>query len=63
MEALAIASFILTLIFIPVSLWGLIEIMAMKKSTHKIEYVPLDPNFDGGKQFLKKMYEEEEEQL
>jgi hypothetical protein len=59
MESLSIANFILVLIFIPVSLWGVIEILAMKKSTHKIEYVPLDKEFDNGKAFLKKMYDEE----
>jgi uncharacterized membrane protein YhaH (DUF805 family) len=27
--------------------WGMVELRAMQKSTHSIQYVPVDPKFQG----------------
>jgi ABC-type lipoprotein release transport system permease subunit len=38
-------TFICAIIAIILGVYCLIELKAMKKSTHNIEYIPMDPNF------------------
>ena len=70
----AIISVIIGIIFIPIALWAIIEVVAFKKSTHQIQYMPLEPMLDSGVNYdvekggqfvkdLNKMYNEDLEDL
>lgn len=62
--AISISAFIVAAISLPLSVMAFIEIRAMAKSTHRIQYVPVDESAgDRPEQFLKKMYNEEETQI
>jgi len=51
---------VFALITFPLALIAFIELRAMTKSTHKIQYVPIDDSpTHSGKEFLKKMYDED----
>jgi hypothetical protein len=43
-------SFILSVISIVIGIIAFIELRSFMKSTHKVEFVPLDPNQVGGKE-------------
>ena len=46
----SMVSFILSLISMAIGILALIELRSFMKSTHKVEFVPLDPNSVGGKE-------------
>jgi len=63
-QLIAISSLIFSVISLPLAIMAFIEIRAMAKSTHKIQYVPItDGKTDDGQAFLKKMYADDEQHL
>lgn len=46
----SMVSFILSLISMVIGIFALIELRSFMKSTHKVEFVPLDPSQAAGKE-------------
>lgn len=42
-----IAIGVLQLVCLAAVFWGMVELRAMQKSTHSIQYVPVEPKFQG----------------
>jgi hypothetical protein len=60
LEIMTGVSFTFGFMALPIAVYALIKVMAMEKSTHKIQYVPLGDSNVSGKDFLKQMYPEED---
>jgi len=63
-QLIAISALVFSVVSLPLAIMAFIELRAMAKSTHRIQYVPLgDGKIDEGQGFLKKMYPDDEQHL
>jgi hypothetical protein len=47
LAGLTIAIGVLQIVCLAAVFWGMVELRAMQKSTHSIQYVPVEPKFQG----------------
>ncbi|RLA65477.1 MAG: hypothetical protein DRQ88_09355 [Epsilonproteobacteria bacterium] len=56
---LGMAGLFISVISLGIGSWALIETMAMKRSTHKVQYVPVEnPEATSGRDLLKQLHPE-----
>lgn len=54
---------ILGTVSLVLSIYALVEVLSFKKSTHRIQYLPLDPNVNTDQDGFQKLTEEQLEEI